>query len=258
MALVHVALGGNVGDVESTFERTIQRLDELGLAVEARSSTYITPAVGPNTDSQFYNSVVGLRTSREPLDVLRTLQSIEDELNRTRELRWGPRTIDLDVLFYEQRVVNSAALTVPHPACWYRRFVLDPLAEIAGQLEHPVRLVTVAELRDRLLVRPLRVAVVGGARRDACVELIEQFNGVRVVDWSTRADGEPVLTIWVGGDDTEFENLPHNSRIAANSGDFTPEQFAVAAVSAALGPTVVSTNRDEKKRRGRDSNPRYP
>ena len=99
--------------------------------------------------------MVALRAWLSPLDVLRRLQAIEDELGRDRgpdALRWGPRTIDLDLLFYGERCIDTDDLVVPHPRIHERAFVLAPLAELAPAFAHPTRGATIAELEGALVV----------------------------------------------------------------------------------------------------------
>lgn len=164
MSACWIALGGNVGDVAQTFQRALARLNRAsGVAVVQRSRTYTTAPVGTNSGTQFLNAVAELRTSLSPQKLLTVLQSIETELGRIRSLRWGPRTLDLDLLLYDQQVLVSTELTIPHPHLWYRRFVLDPLVEIAPDVLHPQHQMTIAALRTRLLVRPLPCLLQGGA-----------------------------------------------------------------------------------------------
>jgi hypothetical protein len=95
--------------------------------------------------------------------LLARLLAVETELGRVRTTRWGPRTVDLDLLMFGNVVLDDGpALRVPHPACWYRRFVLDPLVEIAPDVVHPEKHLTIRDLRQRLLLRPLPVAVIAG------------------------------------------------------------------------------------------------
>ena len=155
-----VALGGNEGDVADTFDRTIADLIEHPeIDVVSRSRNFTTPAVGSAAGASFLNAAVLLDTSLRPLELLDELQRVENHRGRVRSVRWGPRTLDLDVICHSDAVIESERLTLPHPACWYRRFVLDPVAEIAGDFVHPVLNVTFDELRNRLLERPLRVGI---------------------------------------------------------------------------------------------------
>lgn len=102
---------------------------------------------------------------RSPHELLSCLLAVENQFGRERHIEWGPRTLDLDLLFFGDEVINDPpVLQVPHSGCWYRRFVLDPLFELLPTFVHPEKRQTIAELRDRLLVRPFRVEILDLAR----------------------------------------------------------------------------------------------
>jgi 2-amino-4-hydroxy-6-hydroxymethyldihydropteridine diphosphokinase len=133
-----VALGGNVGDVQTTFDRAIAMLcDGEAVRLKARSSDYRTPPWGLTDQPAFINAVIAVATSLSPYELLARAQECERALgrDRTREQRWGPRTIDIDILAYDDVVINDAGLTLPHPRLFERGFVLVPLAEIASDRE---------------------------------------------------------------------------------------------------------------------------
>lgn len=157
-----IALGGNLGDVAGCFLRAIERLNSVGHSqVQQVSHTYRTVAVGDVADVSYLNAILTLETKLPPLRLLTWMHEIEHELGRERSLHWGPRTIDLDLILYDAEVISSDTLTVPHPACFYRRFVLDPAVEIAADWRHPVFNLTLQALRDRLLQRPLPISILG-------------------------------------------------------------------------------------------------
>jgi 2-amino-4-hydroxy-6-hydroxymethyldihydropteridine diphosphokinase len=134
MAEAFIALGGNVGDVRSTFDRAIAMLcDGAAVRLTARSSDYRTPPWGMTEQPAFVNAVIAVATSLPPRDLLARAQACEHALGRDRqsEQRWGPRAIDLDILAYGDLVVRDPDLTLPHPQMFARAFVLVPLAEIA-------------------------------------------------------------------------------------------------------------------------------
>jgi len=175
MPVCYISLGGNLGPVEQTFDSVIDALrDEPRVWVERVSSYHRTDSVGDNAGGDFLNAVLALSTKLAPLDLLKLLQEIESSHGRMREAHWGPRTLDLDMLFYgPHRVEMPPILFVPHPHCWYRRFVLDPLAEIAPDFVHPVIGKTIAVLRESLLQRPFLVGL--AAKTEAEIQQLEEI-----------------------------------------------------------------------------------
>ncbi len=132
MPTSYIGLGGNRGLVADTFRQALDRLDSLrGIDLVQLSPLFQTAPVGENAGAPFVNAVAELRTKLSPGNLLHALQETEDYFGRVRKVPGVPRTLDLDLLFYGSEIVRHPGLTVPHPACWYRRFVLDPLAEIA-------------------------------------------------------------------------------------------------------------------------------
>jgi 2-amino-4-hydroxy-6-hydroxymethyldihydropteridine diphosphokinase len=141
MPLVYVALGSNLGDREGTIRRALELLEADGqIEVVAVSSLHETDPVGYLDQPRFLNGAAALRTQLAPRALLERLQDIERELGRDRSgPRYGPRTIDLDLLFYGDETVDEPGLQIPHPRLAERRFVLEPLAELDGSLEVPGR-----------------------------------------------------------------------------------------------------------------------
>ena len=134
MANALIALGGNVGDVRATFQKAIANICGMTQAVLlARSSDYATPPWGDEQQARFINACIEIDTSLDPRALLFTLHKIEAKFGRDRakERRWGPRTLDLDLIAYDDVSIQEPELTLPHPRLFERAFVLMPLAEIA-------------------------------------------------------------------------------------------------------------------------------
>lgn len=147
-SLVHVAIGGNIGDVPGTLSRAVRALDEAeGIRVRAVSPLFETaPVGGPEGQPAFLNGALTLETSLPPGELLHVLMEVEKSLGRVREVADGPRTVDLDILLWGERVIREEALEIPHPRMHLRSFVLVPLAKIAPEAVHPVLKKSVAKL----------------------------------------------------------------------------------------------------------------
>ena len=131
----YIGLGGNLGDVAQNMREAIRLLNSNNeIAVESVSSVYKTPPWGITDQAWFLNACAGIRTSMNPRQLLETCQSIEKELKRERHVRWGPRTIDLDILAFGSLEIREEGLEVPHPRTTERAFVLKPLADIAPDI----------------------------------------------------------------------------------------------------------------------------
>jgi 2-amino-4-hydroxy-6-hydroxymethyldihydropteridine diphosphokinase len=134
---VYISLGSNMGDREVNLAEAVRRLATLGTVTRV-SSLYETEPVEFLNQPWFLNCVVELETEKMPRSLLSAMLEIERAMGRRRTVAKGPRTIDLDLLLFGSSVVETPSLTVPHPAMHERRFVLEPLAEIAPDLRHPV------------------------------------------------------------------------------------------------------------------------
>jgi len=144
-----IALGGNLGDVHATFRAALEPLGVLGQVVR-KSSLYLTPPWGLLEQPEFFNAALELKTALGPEEVLGALLEIERLFGRERFGRWGPRTLDLDLLSYGGQVMGSERLTLPHPRMLERAFVLVPLLEIAPRWTHPASGESAREALEKL------------------------------------------------------------------------------------------------------------
>lgn len=159
MAKVYLLTGGNVGDSLKTLQRANGLIRERVGSIIKSSSIYKTAAWGKTDQDDFLNQVLEVETNLSPNDLMDSLLEIEIELGRKRTGKYGPRIIDLDILFYNDLILNSDQLTIPHPQIQFRRFVLEPLNELVPELVHPVIKKTInlllEECPDKLEVKPL-------------------------------------------------------------------------------------------------------
>src|SRR5262249_21713097 len=146
----YIALGSNLGDRRAFLDRALMAL-RPHVSIPRVSSYYVTaPVGGPPGQGPYLNGVAELETTLAPEQLLKALLDVEQSLGRVRQEKFGPRTIDLDVLLYGDLIHNSPDLTIPHPRLHERRFVLQPLAEIAPLVVHPVLKKSIAELLEQL------------------------------------------------------------------------------------------------------------
>ena len=146
---VYLSLGSNVGDREAQLRAAQARLTAVGRVVVA-SSFYETEPVEFTEQPWFLNFVLALETSNTPQQLMTAILRIEEEMGRRRTQKKGPRSIDIDILLFDDIIMDSTNLTIPHPALQQRRFVLEPMAEIAPEVVHPSLKKTIRELRDTL------------------------------------------------------------------------------------------------------------
>lgn len=256
----HIALGGNLGDVPQTFRRALECLDAFSeCGVQAVSGLYRTPPVGTHAGTAFLNAAAQIECGLPPAQLLSRLQALETRLGRTRSRHWGPRTLDLDLLLHGNTTLHTPELTVPHPALWYRRFVLDPLCELAADVVHPVKGVTLGELRERLRAQPLTIALAGGplsSRRKLAAALTRQVPAVSwcipdqrmlqetaaTADSGHSADERITVLAWLGPDpaepDVSFEALPLLPRLDVSTAGAAALETLRWIGEAALGSGI--------------------
>lgn len=148
---VFLGIGSNMGDKEKNLEQAIQLLQQEDCQVVKKSKYRITEPVGEVEQDDFLNGAIELRTLLTPEQLLERIGEIEEELHRVRVVHWGPRTIDLDILLYDQEIIGTQHLQIPHKEMHKRRFVLEPMAEIAPYLMHPILNKTMEELYEAIM-----------------------------------------------------------------------------------------------------------
>lgn len=159
MVNVFFLLGSNLGDRQGFLQQAIAAVQQHVGAIMKKSSVYETQAWGKTTEPDYLNQVLMVQTTLSPHVVLQKILDIELTLGRERLEKWGARTIDIDILFYDNLIMDDPDLVIPHPELQNRRFTLEPLAEIAPGFVHPVLKVNMLqlkfELKDCLIVKKL-------------------------------------------------------------------------------------------------------
>jgi len=148
--LAYIGIGSNLGDKARNCREAMERIGAAGEnKLVGRSSLYRTEPWGNEEQDWFVNAVIAIRTSFDPDGLLQHLKNVEEQLKKKKEERWGPRNIDLDILFFNDEILKTPGLTVPHPFLHLRRFVLVPLQEICPDFIHPQLKLSVGELLER-------------------------------------------------------------------------------------------------------------
>ena len=148
---VYLLLGSNLGNREEILIKAIKLIDEKVGVIISQSKNYETKAWGKTDQPDFLNIAINITTDLMPMEVLEQIQAIEEQLGRVRIEKWGARSIDIDIIFYEQEIINiSHRLHIPHPLVQERIFALEPLAEIAPEFIHPVLQKTISILLQEI------------------------------------------------------------------------------------------------------------
>jgi 2-amino-4-hydroxy-6-hydroxymethyldihydropteridine diphosphokinase len=149
MALVYLALGSNVGDSKGNIENAI-RLLKSQIADIKSAPVYTSKAIGYTDQTDFLNTVVTGQTSLKPKELLKFVKDIEQQVGRIKRFRWGPREIDIDIIFYDKDIIEEPGLTIPHPRFRERDFVLKPLCDINPKTLDPITKQTIQELLTKV------------------------------------------------------------------------------------------------------------
>ena len=149
--IAYIGIGSNIGDKVNQCEKAISEILKVDRhKLLAKSSLFKTKPIGYTSQDWFVNGVIKIETDLEPLDLLRILKGIESRLGRTKTFHWGPRSIDLDILLFDESEIRMKELQIPHPLMHERQFVLIPLVEIDRYLVHPVLKKTIKELLEKI------------------------------------------------------------------------------------------------------------
>jgi 2-amino-4-hydroxy-6-hydroxymethyldihydropteridine diphosphokinase len=146
MATVYISIGSNIGNRQKNCLHAIELLEKRGIIIKEKSTMYETEQLGIKDQPKFINMAVEIETGLNPNKLLNILKDIESEIGRKESFTWGPRIIDLDILLFDNIILNEDNLKIPHPLLHKRDFVLSPLCEIAPDINHPVLGKTIKEL----------------------------------------------------------------------------------------------------------------
>ena len=150
MSVAYIGIGSNLGERKDNCHRALTLLKQKGIKITKKSSFYETEPWGYKNQPSFLNMVIEAETELGARDLLKTLQQIEKKLGREENFKWGPRTIDLDILLFDNMTIQENDLMIPHPLMHKREFVLQPLCEISPALRHPVLRASIQELLEGL------------------------------------------------------------------------------------------------------------
>jgi len=149
MAIIYLSLGSNIGNKTENIKTALNLMEQNGIKAAKRSGLYVTEPVGMKNQQDFNNLCIETELDMAPDKLLSVIKKIELSMGRIKDGHWGPRIIDIDILFYSNIIINSPGLVIPHPEITRRKFVLEPLSEIAGNFPHPVNNLTINELLNK-------------------------------------------------------------------------------------------------------------
>lgn len=228
MARCFVGLGANQGQPRETFKRVKKSLESLpGISLCSASSTYLSRAMGRRAGGDFFNAVVELQIHCSPPELLTELQVIEIELGRQRGAKWGPRIIDLDLLYIDDLCLESERLILPHPHAWYRRFVLEPMCEIDAEFLHPVYSLTQRQLLQRIDRTPFRLEILGKFPRSGEIDRIRLDFPELEIDYVSAPDEGASLVVSLNAE-------PASTIVPVLNLEQLPEESADDALRSAL------------------------
>ncbi len=150
MPRAYLSIGSNLGDRINYINKAIEKLKQNNIKIIKSSNIIETEPYGYKEQGKFLNMAVEIDSDLEPFELMKLISRIESELGRIRTVRWGPRVIDIDIIFYDSLIINEPDLKIPHPDMQNRLFVLKPLQEIAPDFVHPVLNKTITELLESL------------------------------------------------------------------------------------------------------------
>lgn len=156
MNKIYVAIGANMGDRKANITRAIELLKEKINDIQL-APIYETKAFGVTNQPNFYNTALAGKTELMPEELLKFVKEVEKRVGRVARYRWGPREIDVDIIFYNGLILKSEQLTIPHPGITERFFVLKPLSDLAPNLVHPVLHKSISELLSQLPKEPIKL-----------------------------------------------------------------------------------------------------
>jgi len=150
MPRAYLSIGSNLGDRINYLKKALEKLKQNNIQIIKSSNIIETEPYGYKEQGKFLNMAVEIDSDLEPFELMKLISKIESELGRIRTKRWGPRVIDIDIIFYDYLIINEPDLKIPHPDMQNRFFVLKPLQEIAPDFVHPVLKKTITELLENL------------------------------------------------------------------------------------------------------------